>query len=240
MPQGKQVQTMFSGIAGRYDLLNHLLSLGLDAYWWRRMARMSGATPGQLFLDVAAGTGDSSLALARRGAQVVSTDFTQAMLRLGPGKFRDRGQAERIWASTGADAQHLPFRGDSFDGLTICYGIRNVEDRALAYGEFLRVLKPQGRLTILEFSRPRFTWLRFLYDTYSRHILPRIGGWISGSPEAYSYLPASIRAFPDQPALAAELAAAGFEAIRWSNLTGGIVALHSAEKPGAASAIMEP
>ena len=240
MPQGKQVQAMFSGIAGKYDYLNHVLSLGTDFYWWRRMARRSGAGPGRRFLDVAAGTGDSSLALARRGAEVVSSDFTLEMLKLGPGKFQRRGRGRLIWASVGADAQRLPFRGASFDGITICYGIRNVEDRPRAYREFLRVLKPGGRLTILEFSRPRFAWLRFLYDTYSRHILPRIGGWISGSPDAYSYLPASIRAFPDQPALAAELAAAGFEAIRWSNLTGGIVALHSAEKPGVAGGMMEP
>jgi demethylmenaquinone methyltransferase/2-methoxy-6-polyprenyl-1,4-benzoquinol methylase len=231
---------MFSGIAGKYDYLNHVLSLGTDFYWWRRMARRSGAGPGRRFLDVAAGTGDSSLALARRGAEVVSSDFTLEMLKLGPGKFQRRGRGRLIWASVGADAQRLPFRGASFDGITICYGIRNVEDRPRAYREFLRVLKPGGRLTILEFSRPRFAWLRFLYDTYSRHILPRIGGWISGSPDAYSYLPASIRAFPDQPALAAELAAAGFEAIRWSNLTGGIVALHSAEKPGVAGGMMEP
>jgi len=240
MPQGKQVQAMFSGIAGKYDYLNHVLSLGTDFYWWRRMARRSGAGPGRRFLDVAAGTGDSSLALARRGADVVSSFFTLEMLKLGPGKFQRRGRGRLIWASVGADAQRLPFRGASFDGITICYGIRNVEDRPRAYREFLRVLKPGGRLTILEFSRPRFAWLRFLYDTYSRHILPRIGGWISGSPDAYSYLPASIRAFPDQPALAAELAAAGFEAIRWSNLTGGIVALHSAEKPGVAGGMMEP
>ena len=232
MPQGKQVQAMFSGIAGKYDLLNHLLSLGTDFYWWRRMARRSGAGPGKRFLDVAAGTGDSSLALAARGAEVVSTDFTQAMLRLGPAKFRKAGKARLIWASVGADAQRLPFASASFDGITICYGIRNVEDRPRAYAEFLRVLKPQGQLTILEFSRPSYRWLRACYDTYSSRILPRIGGWISGAPEAYSYLPESIRAFPDQAALATELEASGFQNVAWINLTGGITALHTALKPG--------
>jgi len=230
MPQGKQVQAMFSGIAGRYDLLNHVLSMGTDFYWWRRMARASGAGPGRRYLDVAAGTGDSSLALARRGAEVISTDFTHAMLKLGPAKFRAKGQADLIWASVGADAQGLPFCDGAFDGITICYGIRNVEDRGRAYGEFLRVLKPGGRLTILEFSRPRFALLRFLYDTYSLRILPRIGGWLSGDPGAYIYLPESIRRFPDQPALAGELRAAGFREVGWTNLTGGIVALHAGLK----------
>jgi len=232
MPEGKQVQAMFSGIAGRYDLLNHVLSLGTDFYWWWRMARRSGAGPGRRYLDVAAGTGDSSLALAARGAEVVSTDFTQAMLRLGPAKFRDRGRDGLIWASVGADAQHLPFAAGTFDGITICYGIRNVEDRGRAYGEFLRVLRPGGQLTILEFSRPRFRWLRALYDTYSLRILPRIGGWISGDPRAYTYLPESIRTFPDQPALAAELEGAGFREVGWTDLTGGIVALHTGRKAG--------
>jgi demethylmenaquinone methyltransferase/2-methoxy-6-polyprenyl-1,4-benzoquinol methylase len=226
MPEGKQVQAMFSGIAGRYDLLNHVLSLGTDFYWWWRMARASGAAPGGRYLDVAAGTGDSSLALARLGAEVISTDFTQGMLRLGPAKFRRKGLDRLVWASVGADAQRLPFRDGSFDGITICYGIRNVEDRRKAYGEFLRVLRPGGRLTILEFSRPRYAWLRALYDTYSRRILPRIGGWISGDPGAYTYLPESIRTFPDQPALAGELTASGFREVAWTDLTGGIVALH--------------
>jgi demethylmenaquinone methyltransferase/2-methoxy-6-polyprenyl-1,4-benzoquinol methylase len=230
MPEGKQVQAMFSGIAGRYDLLNHVLSLGTDFYWWWRMARASGAAPGRRYLDVAAGTGDSSLALARRGAEVVSTDFTQGMLRLGPAKFRRKGLDTLVWASAGADAQHLPFREATFDGITICYGIRNVEDRRLAYAEFLRVLKPGGRLTILEFSRPRYKLLRLLYDTYSRRILPRVGGWISGDPGAYTYLPDSIRTFPDQPSLALELREAGFGDVAWTNLTGGIVALHVGTK----------
>ena len=184
MPEGSKVQSMFSGIAPRYDLLNHLLSLGMDFYWWRRMAKASGAAPGRRMLDVAAGTGDSSLALARRGADVISSDFTQAMLALGPAKFRRKGLNNLIWASVGADAQKLPFADQSFHGLTICYGIRNVERRPLAYAEFLRVLKPGGHLTILEFSRPRWGWLRALYNLYSLKLLPRIGGWISGDARA--------------------------------------------------------
>ena len=231
MPQGAQVQAMFSGIAGRYDLLNHVLSLGLDFHWCRRMARLSGAATGTLFLDVAAGTGDASLALARRGAEVVSTDFTWEMLRLGPPKFRRKGKDDLIYASVGADAQHLPFQEGAFDGIAICYGLRNIEDRARACAEFLRVLKPGGRLTILEFSRPRYPWLRVLYDTYSRRILPRVGAWVSGDPGAYTYLPESIRAFPDQPSLAAELRSAGFQDVSWQNLSGGIVALHQGTKP---------
>ena len=231
MPEGSEIQRMFSGIAGRYDRLNHILSFGADAYWWRRMARTAGAAPGLLFLDVAAGTGDSSVALARRGAEVVSTDFTMAMLALGPLKFQRRGLADRIWASAGADAQALPFRAGTFDGVTICYGIRNVKDRSRACRECLRVLKPGGRLTLLEFSHPRRDWFRRLYDWYSRAVLPRLGAWISGDPRAYAYLPESIRTFPGQEALAAELEAAGFEKVGWKDLTGGIAALHWASKP---------
>ena len=226
MPEGRQVQQMFSAIAGKYDVLNHVLSGGLDFWWWWRMARTSGAGPGKRFLDVAAGTGDSSLALARRGAEVVSTDFTHAMLRLGPAKFAAKGLSSLIWASSDADAQCLPFRDGRFDGLTICYGIRNVEDRNLAYAEFLRVLKPGGQLTILEFSTPVTSGLRAFYDWYSLRVLPRIGAWISRNASAYTYLPESIRSFPDQRSLATELKAAGFRGVRWTNLTGGIVALH--------------
>ncbi|HEX7554693.1 MAG TPA: class I SAM-dependent methyltransferase [Geothrix sp.] len=230
MPEGRRVQQMFSAIAGRYDVLNHVLSGGMDFWWWWRMARASGAGPGKRFLDVAAGTGDSSVALARRGAEVVSTDFTHAMLRLGPAKFARKGLADRIWASSDADAQALPFRDASFDGLTICYGIRNVEHRALAYAEFLRVLRPGGQLTILEFSTPLLPGLKGFYDWYSRRVLPRIGAWISGDASAYTYLPESIRTFPNQQSLGTELATAGFRAVRWTNLTGGIVALHMAVK----------
>lgn len=231
MPKAEDVRSMFSGIAGRYDLLNHVLSFGLDFHWWRRMAKASGAAPGKRFLDVAAGTGDSSLALARRGAEVVSTDFTHAMLRLGPAKFRRKGFDHLIWASVDADAMRLPFRDATFDGITICYGIRNVERRPLAYAEFLRVLKPGGQLTILEFSRPRWAFLRWGYDLYSLRLMPWIGGLLSGDRSAYTYLPESIRAFPDQPRLAAELEEAGFARVRWENLSQGIVALHQGVRP---------
>ena len=230
MPEGKQVQQMFSGIAGRYDLLNHVLSGGVDFWWWWRMARVSGAAPGRRYLDVAAGTGDSSIALAKRGAEVVSTDFTHAMLRLGPSKFARKGLQQRIWASADADAQRLPFQDATFDGITICYGIRNVEDRGKAYAEFLRVLRPGGRLTILEFSTPVIPGLKGLYDWYSRRVIPRVGAWISGDASAYAYLPASIRSFPLQAELAEELRGAGFREVAWTNLTGGIVALHRAVK----------
>ena len=227
MPEGRQVQQMFSAIAGKYDVLNHVLSGGADFWWWWRMARRSGAAPGKRFLDVAAGTGDSSLALARRGAEVISTDFTHAMLRLGPAKFARKGFAGLIWASSDADAQQLPFRDASFDGITICYGIRNVEARARAYAEVLRVLRPGGQLTILEFSTPVFPGLKAFYDCYSLRVLPRVGAWISGDASAYTYLPESIRTFPDQAALAKELETAGFREVQWTNLTGGIVALHT-------------
>ncbi|HJW32005.1 MAG TPA: bifunctional demethylmenaquinone methyltransferase/2-methoxy-6-polyprenyl-1,4-benzoquinol methylase UbiE [Holophagaceae bacterium] len=230
MPEGKQVQQMFTGIAARYDLLNHVLSGGIDFYWWWRMARLSGAAPGKRMLDVAAGTGDSSVALAKRGAEVVSTDFTHAMLAFGPAKFRKKGLNGLIWASSDADAQKLPFKDATFDGITICYGIRNVEVRERAYAEFLRVLRPGGQLTILEFSTPVLPGLRGLYTWYSLKVLPRIGGWLSGDRSAYEYLPDSIRKFPDQKALAAELEAAGFREVAWKNLTGGIVALHTGRK----------
>ncbi len=231
MPSGARIQSMFSGIAKRYDLLNHVLSLGCDLYWWRRMARASRAKPGDLILDVAAGTGDSTLALARAGATVISSDFTLDMLKLGPPKFRHARHGRRVRASIGADAQHLPFQAASFDGLTICYGVRNLEDRPKAFREFHRVLKPGGRLTILEFNQPRWAWLRALYGLYSRFILPRVGAWISGSTQAYEYLPESIRNFPDRGALAAELSQAGFQEIRWNDLTGGITVLHLGRKP---------
>jgi len=217
---------MFGGIAHRYDVLNHLLSLGLDFHWWREMAKAADAKQGVRILDVASGTGDSALALAKRGAYVVTSDFTMPMLALGPKKFKLGGVADLILGSVGADAQRLPFRDSSFDALTICYGIRNVEHREKAYAEFNRVLKPGGKLVILEFSRPRRKWLRLLYSAYSRYLLPKVGGWISGDKNAYTYLPESIKRFPSQPDLALELKNAGFVDVTWRDMCFGIVAIH--------------
>jgi len=226
-PDKNSIQAMFGRIAPRYDMLNHLLSLGLDFYWRRQMARMVGAGPGMRILDVATGTGDSTLALLKRGAAVVSSDFTIPMLAIGLEKFKRCDKADLVLGSVGADAQYLPFRDSSFDAVTICYGIRNVERRGQAYAEFLRVLKPGGRLVILEFSRPKWGWLRWLYGAYSRYFLVKLGGWLSGDKSAYTYLPESIKSFPTQKELALEMEDAGFTDIAWRNLSGGIVALHT-------------
>jgi len=221
---------MFGRIAPRYDMLNHLLSFGLDFYWWRRMAAEMGARGGMLVLDVAAGTGDSTLAIARRGAAVVTSDFTLRMLALGSGKFGRAGVAGLVLGSVGADARMLPFRDSSFDAAAISYGIRNVGRRADAYGEILRVLRPGGGLTVLEFSRPAWAWLRRLYGAYGRLLLPAVGRLLSGDARAYTYLPETIRSFPAQEGLAQELRDAGFCSVGWKNLSAGIVALHTARK----------
>jgi len=186
--------------------------------------------PQKLFLDVAAGTGDSSIALARLGAEVISTDFTHSMLRLSASKSYQKNLEDKIWGFADADAQRLPFRSSQFDGVTVCYGVRNIEYRAQAFKEFLRVLKPQGQLTILEFSTPPNPVFRKLYDVYSFYVLPFIGSLVAQDRSAYDYLRKSIRAFPNQASLASELRLSGFKSIEWINLTGGIVAIHSGIK----------
>jgi demethylmenaquinone methyltransferase/2-methoxy-6-polyprenyl-1,4-benzoquinol methylase len=230
-PPASAVQAMFGRIAPRYDALNHLLSFGLDFFWWRKMARTAGAGSGKLILDVAAGTGDSSLALARRGASVVAADFSMQMLSLGKTKFERKGFSGSDLRAVGADAQSLPFRESIFDAVTICFGLRNVEHRAMAYSEFMRVLKPGGRLVVLEFGRPRWGWVRIIYRIYSQFLVPFLGDRISGHKDAYEYLPESIRRFPRQAELAEELKNVGFADVRWQDLSNGIVAVYCADSP---------
>jgi len=230
-PEKTAVQAMFGRIARRYDTLNHVLSLGMDFWWWRQMVAAAGAGPGAKILDMAAGTCDSTLALARRGANVVAGDFATPMLNIGKQKIEKKRCF--LLGLIGADAANLPFKSGLFDAVTICYGIRNIEARPLAYSEFLRVLKPGGRLVVLEFSHPRRAWLRWLCGAYVGFLLPKIGRLLSGDSEAYAYLAESIKRFPAQQEFAQELKESGFSGVTWENLCFGAVAIHLAHKPGA-------
>jgi len=230
-PEKTAIQAMFARIAKRYDTLNHVLSMGLDFHWWRRMAAAAGARPGMRILDIAAGTCDSALALARRGAHVVAGDFAMPMLNIGKQKIEKKRHVGSILGPIGSDAANLPFRDASFDAVTICYGIRNIENRPLAYAEFLRVLKPGGSLVVLEFSHPRWAWLRRLYGAYMSFFLPKIGRLLSGDNEAYAYLAESIEKFPAQHEMAQELNNSGFAGVVWDDLCFGAAAIHVAHKP---------
>lgn len=226
-----RVRGIFSNIAGKYDTFNMLASLGIDRIWRRRLVEVSRLTPESRVLDLCAGTGDVSLAIARQAqpAEVVVTDFTPEMLVIAEQKGSSYHGASRLTFRL-ADAQELPFEDDSFDVVTVAFGVRNLPERERNFAEVMRVLKPGGRYVILEFSRPPFAPWRGVYHVYLRNIIPAIGGALTRDKESFVYLNDSIRRFPNQPELAAELRAAGFSAISWENLTGGIVALHVAVK----------
>jgi demethylmenaquinone methyltransferase/2-methoxy-6-polyprenyl-1,4-benzoquinol methylase len=225
------VQGIFSRIAGRYDLLNILLSFGLDRLWRRRTVRMAELTPRDDALDLCAGTGDLSLALATQGRprSVTGTDFVPEMLEVAQHKLADyRGETPITFSL--ADAQALPFDDESFDVVTVGFGVRNLPDREANFREVHRVLRPGGRYLILEFSTPPNGLWRALVHFYNGTVVPFVGGIISGDRASYQYLNDSIRAFPDQERLAAELRAAGFSSVEWRNLSGGIVAVHRSVK----------
>ena len=228
----RRVRDMFAGIAGRYDLLNHLLSGSRDKRWRRLAAERlqdSLADDGARALDVACGTGDLSLALAAATrAHVIGIDFCRPMLEVAARK------AETIVAGAAfveADALRLPFRDESFDAVSIAFGLRNLSSVEGGLKELRRVLKPGGRAAILEFSRPVVPGFRALFQFYFSRVLPRIGGILSGSRSAYEYLPDSVSRFPDQKHLAEMMRGVGFEEVEYQNLTGGIAALHTGERP---------
>jgi demethylmenaquinone methyltransferase / 2-methoxy-6-polyprenyl-1,4-benzoquinol methylase len=216
------VAAMFDRVARRYDVTNTVLSGGLDAGWRRATREALGARAGQVVLDVAAGTAVSTVELAAGGVTAIACDFSLGMLRAG---------ASRRVPKVAGDAMALPLADGSVDGVVISFGLRNVADPDAALREFSRVTRPGGTLVVCEFSSPTWGPFRTVYTEYLMRALPRIARTVSSNPDAYVYLAESIRAWPDQPALAARLQAAGWSDVGWRNLTGGIVALHRGRKP---------
>ncbi|MFE7570394.1 demethylmenaquinone methyltransferase [Streptomyces sp. NPDC057539] len=217
--QPHEVISMFDDVAEKYDLTNDVLSLGQARLWRKEVAKALKARPAEKVLDLAAGTATSSMSLAATGAYVVPCDFSQGMLR--------QGKKRHPWMPfTAGDATKLPFADEVFDAVTISFGLRNVQDTDLALRELYRVTKPGGRIVICEFSHPTWAPFRTVYEEYLMRALPPTARAVSSNPDAYVYLAESIRAWPDQPALAARLKGAGWSKVAWRNLTGGIVALH--------------
>lgn len=212
---------MFDGVAARYDLTNSVLSFAQDRRWRRLTSTALAPRAGERVLDLAAGTGVSTVELARSGAWCVATDFSQGMLRAG---------LSRRVPMVAGDALHLPYSDGVFDAVTISFGLRNVVAYRDGLAELARVTKSGGRLVICEFSTPTWAPFRTVYLEYLMRALPAVARTVSSNPEAYVYLAESIRAWPDQARLAAEIQTAGWSAVGWRNLTGGVVALHRARK----------
>ncbi|TQF03803.1 demethylmenaquinone methyltransferase [Kitasatospora acidiphila] len=217
--QPHEVAAMFDDVAAKYDLTNEVLSLGQARFWRRAVAEAVAAGPGQLVLDLGAGTGTSSLPFQEAGAQVVPCDFSIGMLAEGKRRHPEL-------ALTAGDATRLPFADDSFDAVTISFALRNVQETEAALREMLRVTKPGGKVVICEFSTPTWSPFRTVYTEYLMRALPPVATRVSSNPDAYVYLAESIRAWPDQAELAAKLQRAGWQKVAWRNLTGGVVALH--------------
>ena len=225
----EQVQTMFDGIAHRYDFLNHALSFGVDLYWRRQVVKQLQLKKGQVLLDVATGTGDQTFtALKAADITAVGLDFSFKMLEQAQEKIIKKGLDSRFQLIQG-DAENLPFEDSVFDALTISYGIRNVGTIPSALNEFYRVLKPGGQVAILEFSEPEGPIFSRLYRFYFDHILPKIAGTMS-SKSAYSYLPESVRHFPDRPSFKEMLTKVGFDAVSHRDLSFGITAIYHGRK----------
>jgi len=230
--KGRAIRQMFDEIAPRYDLLNRLLSFGVDRRW-RRCAVRQLAVPAQGWvLDVATGTGDVALEIARQtdpSVRIVGADFTQGMLVRGRAKVAASPWRSRI-ELVNAPCEALPHPDGSFDGVTIAFGIRNVVDRERGLHEMARVLKPGGRVVILEFATPRRRLFRAVYQCYFHRLLPRLGGLLSRR-SAYQYLPESVQEFPDRETFLGMMGATGLTALRCIELTGGIAVVYVGEKP---------
>ncbi|MBC3214423.1 bifunctional demethylmenaquinone methyltransferase/2-methoxy-6-polyprenyl-1,4-benzoquinol methylase UbiE [Serratia fonticola] len=222
------VANVFHSVAAKYDVMNDLMSFGIHRIWKRFTIDCSGVRRGQRVLDLAGGTGDLAAKFSRmvgEQGQVVLADINDSMLKMGREKLRDHGIVGNI-SYVQANAEALPFPDNYFDCITISFGLRNVTDKDKALRSMFRVLKPGGRLLVLEFSKPLLEPLSKAYDAYSFHVLPKIGELVVKDPDSYRYLAESIRMHPDQETLKGMMAAAGFENVNYFNLTGGIVALH--------------
>ena len=230
--KAERVRAVFSSVAGKYDLMNDLMSFGAHRLWKHFTLSLTGLKAGQRALDVAGGTGDLAIGLARqvgKAGQVVLSDINPDMLEAGRDRLLDAGFAGNVECLL-ADAERLPCADDSFDCVTIGFGLRNVTDKAAALSSMHRVLKPGGQLLVLEFSKPVAPGLKPLYDAYSFSVLPRLGEWVAKDAASYRYLAESIRMHPDQETLLAMMNEAGFGQTRYHNLTGGIVAVHRGYK----------
>jgi demethylmenaquinone methyltransferase/2-methoxy-6-polyprenyl-1,4-benzoquinol methylase len=226
------VAQVFHSVAAKYDLMNDLMSGGVHRLWKQYTIEMSGVRSGHYVLDIAGGTGDLAAKFSRLVGEkglVVLADINESMLNVGRDKLTDKGLAGNLRFSQ-ADAQFLPFADNTFDCITIAFGLRNVTDKDLALQSMLRVLKPGGRLLVLEFSKPTNLGFSKLYDLYSFKILPKIGRAVAGDEDSYRYLAESIRMHPDQETLKSMMETAGFSNVSYHNLTGGVVALHKGFK----------
>ncbi len=230
--KARRVAGVFHSVASRYDLMNDLMSGGIHRIWKQFTIELSGVRPGNRVLDIAGGTGDLTAKFSRlvgNDGRVVLADINDSMLKVGRDRLTNKGMVSNI-SYAQADAQHLPFPENTFDCITIAFGLRNVTDKELALRSMLRVLKPGGRLLVLEFSKPQHSLLEKVYDTYSFRLLPLMGRLVTGDADSYRYLAESIRMHPDQEALKQMMADAGFAQCRFYNMTGGIVAIHKGIK----------
>lgn len=228
----KLVANVFQSVAQKYDLMNDLMSFGIHRLWKRYTIDCSGVRAGMRVLDIAGGTGDLTEQFARRvgaSGEVVLADINDAMLAVGRDKLRNRGIVGNV-RYVQANAEELPFAEDSFDIITIAFGLRNVTDKQKALESMFRVLKPGGRLLVLEFSKPQPPLLSQAYDFYSFNVLPKMGQLVADDADSYQYLAESIRMHPDQETLKSMMEQAGYAEVSYHNLTGGIVAMHRGYK----------
>jgi demethylmenaquinone methyltransferase/2-methoxy-6-polyprenyl-1,4-benzoquinol methylase len=232
MPKKEKVREMFDNIAPSYDKLNHVLSMNVDKLWRRHALKEIVDGTSQRILDVACGTGDSTVSIAKavtEGSEVIGVDISEGMMALVKGKAEKAGVENRISLQV-ADGEALPYEEGAFDRVTCAFGIRNFEHKEKGLSEFLRVLKPGGRAVILELSVPQNRLVRWAYDLYFLHILPRIGGAVSGDKAAYRYLPASVHHFPAPKEFCRMMEAAGFRAVRCRTFTFGLCRMFVGER----------